>query len=130
MCRHTQQSDILFLTVGVTCFKGIFLLIETKRTVTTQLYANDAVISFGLHMGRHFFRGIQLCLSSYSDNGQVGSEFVHLSVFYLRGHIAKPLHIRIKASELRTCIHRHDKECQQKKIKRQIAFRVINLSHI
>ena len=69
---HVQQGDILFLTVVVACLEGVLLLIETQRAVATQFDADVAVIAVGLHVSRHFLRGVQLGIGSNRDNRQFG----------------------------------------------------------
>ena len=53
VCRHTQQTHVKVIAVVIARLNGILLLVETQRTVATQLDADRAVIALGLHVSFH-----------------------------------------------------------------------------
>ena len=74
---QSQQTYILLLAV---CFKSlyrVFLLIVSKRTVTSQFYSNATIIAHGLHVGFHFLPCIEGC---------IGGDCYHWHVLPCRVH--------------------------------------------
>ena len=72
MGRHTQQIYIHLLTLFVARLEGVFLLVETQRTVATQLNANRAVETLRCHVCRYLFPRIKSRIGGNSDNGHGG----------------------------------------------------------
>ena len=114
MGRHAKQADILFLAILKAGFKGVFLLVEAQRTVTTQLDADRSVVAVGFHVCRHLLPGIQGAIGSNSDNGQVRLQLLNLGVLHLGEHIPHvwhPRHSHTESPKLCKHIGRRDEEC-------------------